>query len=378
MIVTVFVTGNSAAEQWRAELLEHSWIATGQSGELVRLVASTADTPLPMHSVARVVRTMPYCPHPYINDDFYGHNVPAALLEWLFRERVDATLLVVEAESVLLEPVTQEVTAGEAIGNTWRNWPRGDTGAPFGLAKDFEKLQDYCVNSKLKPPKVSFPVLIHSSELKKFAARWLELTTLIRCEVQCPAGKIRDAHLIAYSIAAAEHRVAHAARKLAVSQNDRKVDRPLLSYRMPVESPKGEIVWDPEVYTPWSEVDPAAAAAGAGRRFLAELQAYVVARETGEYLRLRRPRRREGVREAKLPDRTLLEIPGVVDPLNLNASAAAIWDLCDSRRSLADIADELERRYEAPRNILCADIDMAIHHLHAGGAVDLESTVHDT
>jgi hypothetical protein len=378
MIITVFVTDNSPEAQWRAELLEHSWIAAGQPGELVRLVACAHGVPLPLHSLARVLRTSPYSPHPYVRDRFPGYNVPAALLEWLHIEKVDATLLLMNAESILREAVTQQAQPGEATGNSWREWPKGKGGAPFGLSRYFTNLQAFCVNRELKPPRVRFPVLIHSSELRKIAARWLELTTLIRCEVSVPEGKVEEAHEVAYTIAAAEYGVPHVARKLAVTQKDRKADRSILDYATPIESTRGEIVWDPHVYQPWSAVDPGQARAGAGREFLERLQSYVAARESGEHLRLRRPRRRHGVREAKLPDRTLLEVPGVEEPLNLNPSAAAIWDLCDSRRSLADIADELLRRFDVARGVLCADIDLAINHLHAGGAVDLESTVHDT
>ena len=88
---------------------------------------------------------------------------------------------------------------------------------------------------------------------------------------------------------------------------------------------------------------------------------------------LRRPRRRFGVREAVILDRMLLEIPGLADPLVLNSSAAAIWKLCDNRRSLADIADTLEQRFEIPRETLCADVEFAINQLHRDGALDLEA-----
>ncbi len=375
MIITVFVTTADARDQWRAELLEHTWMQAGQPGELVRLVACPADTALPMHSMARVVRTMPYCPHPYLNDDFHGYNQPAALLEWLFREQVDATLLILDVDTLMLEPVREEVSPGAAIGNPWRDWPKGD--GPFGLSKDFQNLQAFCINRELKPARLRFPALIHSSDLKKMAARWLELTALIRCEVNCVAGKIHEAHQVAYAIAAAEYRIPHKLRKLAVVPGDRQVDRPLLDYRPPTESAKGEIIWDPETYVPWSECDPSKARAGPGREFLKRLQDYVSLRESGEHLRLRRPLRCHGVREAHLPDRMVLEIPGVEQPLSLNTSAAAIWELCDNQRTLSEIADVLEKQYKVPRKLLCGDIDLAITHLHTGGAVDLETVIND-
>jgi len=375
MIITLFVTGSENRDKRRAELLEHSFIQSGQPGELLRLVAGPDGQPTPMHSLARVERTMPWSPHPYIEDEFRAYNQPAAIMEWLFRERVDATLLLLDPESLLLEPVNRELKPCEAIGNTWRDWPGGD--GPFGLSKPYRVLQRFCVNPGLKPSRVKFPILIHSSDLRKMVARWLELTALIRCEVQVPAGAVLEAHQVAYAIAAAEYRVPHQARKLAVVPGDRKADRPILNYQPPIESTKGEIVWDPEVYVPWTDCEPSVAKAGAGRLFLNRLQEFVSLRESGEFLRLRRPRRCHGVREARLPDRTLLEVPGVEQPLNLNATAGALWELCDGHRTLADIADELEQQYDVPRNVLSADIDMAITHLHTGGAVDLETVKHE-
>jgi len=375
MIITVFVTGHEDRDQWRAELLEHSFVQAGQPGELLRLVACPADVPLPMNSLARVERAFPWSPHPYIDDEFYPYNLPAALLQWLVREQVDATLLLLEPESLLLEAVTGELAPGAAIGNTWRQWPGGDS--HFGLSRDYRQLDHFCANPRLKPPRIEFPVLIHSTDLRRMAARWLELTALIRCEARCTAGKILAAHRVAYAIAAAEYRIPHQARKLAAMTKDRRADRPVFDYRLPIESASGQIVWDPEVYVPWTGCDPSSARAGAGRQFLARLQEFVRMRETGEFLRLRRPRRCHGVREARLPDRTLLEVPGAEQPLNLNDSAAAIWNLCDDQRTLADIADVLGQQFDVPRDVLCADIDMAITRLHTGGAVDLETVKHD-
>ena len=370
MIITVFTTGLQAVDHWQAQLLEHSWALARQPGELVRLVAGPQGAAMPVHSLARVVHTASYCPHPYIGDEFRGYDQPASLLQWLVRERVDASLLVLDPQSLMLEPVQEEVAPGEAVGNTWRAWPNG--GGPFGLDEPYRGLEAYCVNPKLKPPRVQFPLMIHSSDLRRMAARWLELTALIRCESRDEEGRDQTAHQVAYTIAAAEYSIPHRERKLAVVPGDRRVDRSLLAYQQPVESARGEIVWDPEAYVPWSEPVPGAAKAGAGRAMLERLREYVLMRESGEHLRWRRPHRNHGVREARLPDRTVLEIPGVEQPLNLNSSASAIWELCDNHRTLADIADVLEQRFEVSRQVLCTDIDLAITHLHNGGAIDLE------
>jgi len=371
MIITVFVSSHSARDQWRAELLEHAWAQAGQAGELVRLVACAKNAPLPMHGFARVVRTLPYDPHPYLPDSFPAYNQPAALLEWLVTERADASLLLLDLDSVMLKPINEETAPGGAVGNRWQQWPAGP--GPFGLADRYRKLGNYCVNRKLKLPKVEFPVLVHSADLRKMAARWLELTGLIRTEMRLPGGRSLDAHKLAYALAAAEYRIPHRARKLASATNDNRAGGPVLNYSQPVESAEGKIVWDPETYRPWSAPVPAEARPGAGRSFLNWLGNYVSLHESGDLLDTRRPRRCFGVREARMPDRMLLEIPGVVEPLQLNSSASAIWNLCDNQRTMAEIATALQKQYDAPRNVLCDDIQRTIIHLHTGGALDLET-----
>jgi len=371
MIITVFVTTHSARDQWRAELLEQSWIQCGQEGELVRLVACPANASLPLHSVARLVRTRPYSPHPYLPDTFPGYNLPAALFEWLVTEEVDATLLLLELESVLVQPINEEVVAGGARGNRWPVWPAGQ--GPFGLAEPYRKLGDYGVNRELKPAKVQFPVLIHSAELRKMAARWLEWTGLIRSTIHLPQGSVLDAHKLAYALAAAEYRIPHKVEKLATVSSDRKADKAVMDYSLPVESPAGKIIWDPETYQPWSRPQVAQARAGAGRQFLSYLDDCISQRESGGLLAKLRPRRRYGVREGRMPDRMMLEIPGVSEPLQLNASASAIWQLCDGQSSLAEIVALLRKQFEAPIEVLCEDVERTAIEFRSRGAVQLEA-----
>jgi len=373
MIITVFVTTDSARDQWRAELLEQSWIDSRQAGELVRLVACRPDATLPMHGTARVVRTLPYDPHPYLRDGFPGYNLPAALLEWLVTESVDASLIVLDLDSVLLQPIVEETAPGDAVGNRWPQWPTGQ--GPFGLPDGYHAIEGYCVNRELKPPRVQFPVLIHSADLRKMAARWLELTGLIRATVRLVPGLVLDAHKVAYTLAAAEYRIPHQTQKLAAATSDRKAGSPVLDYSLPIESTQGKIVFDPETYDPWSRPAVTQARAGAGREFLGYLDNYIGLRESGALLAMRRPRRCHGVREARLPDRMLLEIPGTAEPLQLNASASAIWNLCDNQRNLADIVDLLKAQYDVPREVLCDDIDRIIVHLRSRGAVELDAVV---
>jgi hypothetical protein len=370
MIHTVFVTGNSATEQWQAELLEHSWHQAGQPGELVRLLACPPGTSPPHHNLARVVTTSSWHNHPYLADHYAGYNLPGALLEWLLKERVDATILLLDVDSILLESINEEVAPGGAMGNAWKDMPQGD--GPFGLPLEYIDLQAYCVNRALTLPQIEFPVLIHSSDLRKLAARWLELTGIIRHSVRFGAKPPCDAVKVGYAIAASEYRIQHASRKLANTGSDRKAVCPVLTYQQPIESAQGHPIFDARTHALGSTVSSVKPAHGAGREFISRLRRFESERESGEYLKYLRPVRRPGVREARVMDQMLLDIRVPPGALTLNPSAAAVWQLCNGQNTLGDIAQVLSKKFNVPTTTMNIDIASAAAMLRGDGAIDLE------
>jgi hypothetical protein len=366
VIHTVFITTANDPMQWQSELLEYSWGRVRQPGELVRLVAVGSAERLPRHRLARVVGTMRWSPHPYTGDPYPAYDKPASLLEWLFTERIDGTILLVEPTCVFRAAVPTEVEPGQAQATAWPGFPHAGSG-PFGLGPSLEFLDRFCVDRTLAPPRVRLPLLIHASDLRKLAARWLELTSILREEMATG-----EHAAIAYTIAAVEAAVPHSIADLGVDIGADPSRAPLLEYSRSIESEKGEPVWDMQAYRAWTAVDPQRAAPGTGREFLTALAEYVARRATGGELAFLRPRRRPGVRVGRVLDRTLLEIPGRADTFSLNPSAAAIWELCDGARSLADVGSELEQRFQLPPGALGADIQAVIDRLEGVGALDLE------
>lgn len=332
MILSVFVTGNSADEQWQAELLEHSWQQCGQSGELVRLVTCPADVPLPLHTLARVESTLSWTEHPYIDDTYPGYDLPAALLQWLWRERLDATILLLDAGSILRQSIHQEVAPGEAIAHQWANFPSGE--GPFKLPLAYADLQAYCVNRELSLPQVQLPLLMHSSDLLKLSARWLELVGIIRhagcASKEPPANAVR----VAFAIAAAEYRVAPAPMDLAA---------------IIIESDNG------------------------GRDFLDYCDEFETSRSTSDYLRHLRPLRRPGVRQGQVLEQIYLQLGTSLQLKTLNSSAAAIWQLSDGKRTLMDIVQTLQAIYEIPVETMAADVVQGAKLLRFEGAIYLET-----
>ena len=372
MIFTVFSTTANEAMQWQSEILEYSWGRVRQPGELVRLVGIGPHEPLPRHWLARVTGTLCWSPHPYTGDVYPPYNKAASLLEWLFVEHIEGTILLVEPDCVFRAAVAQEVGPGEARAAAWPGLPRLGEG-PFGLGPSFAFLERFCVKRELELPRVTFPVLIHSSDLRKLAARWLELMSIIRVETaQSTHGSLGDADGIAYAVAAAEADIPHAITDLGVEPSARCSQAPLLHYSQPIESERAEVVWDKRTYRSWDRVDPRCAAPGMGRDFLALLEEYVARRAEGGELAFLRPQRRTGVRVGRVLDQTVLEIPGRSDTLSLNPSAAAIWELCDGARGLADLTRELATRFQVTPDNMRSDVQSVIERLESVGALDLE------
>jgi hypothetical protein len=75
------------------------------------------------------------------------------------------------------------------------------------------------------------------------------------------------------------------------------------------------------------------------------------------------PRRAAGVIECALPDELLLHLPGSAVAITLNASARAVWELCDGRRSLAAIAGALAERFDAAAGEIPGAVRDAVQEL---------------
>jgi hypothetical protein len=371
VISSVVTTTAEEQAQWQADLLEYSWGQVRQPGELVRLVAVGPVDELPRHHHARVVDTLKWSPHPYTGDLYPAYNTAGGLLEWQTVEDVEGTILLLEPHCVFMSKVASEVEPGGAQGTRWVGLPRGN--GPFGLSAEFRFLDAVCVDRTLPLQPVRLPALIHSDDLRKITARWLELTSIIRAETAA-GGQVplSDAHRIAYVIAAAEADVPHRVTDLGANTDVSELGSPLLDYSKPIASNNGGVLWDLNTYRAWQAVEPARAAAGAGKAFLALLADYVARRESGGELAFLRPCRRKGVREARILDRLFLDIPGRSDALALNASAAAVWELCDGKRSLAEVAYHLEEQFGMSPGGVRGDVQTVVERLEDIGALQLK------
>jgi hypothetical protein len=70
----------------------------------------------------------------------------------------------------------------------------------------------------------------------------------------------------------------------------------------------------------------------------------------------------------------LLYSPNREAAFSLNASAKAIWELCDGHHTLADICRELGERFECRADQLLADVHQAVRRLQELDLLEKEET----
>lgn len=370
MIYTVFNTVAKDSPRWQAELLEYSWGRVRQPGELVNLVSSTPESqPSKLHH-ARLVETLDWSPHPYTADIFPAYNTAASLLEWQFTETVDGTILLLEPNSVFRSSISTEATPGHIKATAWGGLPRGE--GPFSLGPEYDFLEHFCVNRTLELPPVSFPLLIHTNDLRRFTARWLELTSIIRVETaSLPQGPVQDAEKIALVIAMAESSIDVEVADLGITTDAASSSAPVLDYSRPIESNDGKRLWDINSYGAWIRVEPAEANNELEKEFLELLGEYVTRWEAGGALAFLRPCRHKDAREGRILDRAFVDVPGRSDTLSLNASGASIWALCDGVRDLAAIIRAIESQFGLAPGSVNDDVRSVIERLESVGALKL-------
>ena len=78
-----------------------------------------------------------------------------------------------------------------------------------------------------------------------------------------------------------------------------------------------------------------------------------------------RPRTAPGAHVRDLEDEKVVYDPATHEIVVLNATAALIFELCDGDLSVAQILEELKRRFDAPADVLCRDLHATLTELHS-------------
>lgn len=380
MFYTVFSTNDSPYMQWQSDLLEYSWKQVGQEGSLIRLVATDTPERLPTQKYAHCIATQLWDTHPDTGDLYPIYNKPASLLEWVFRDRPEGTVLLLDPDCVFRGSVKRHVSPGYPAAQAWVDLAIGkpDTEHPFGFDKGFSFLNEACIRTDLDIDAVMIPTLIHTSDLRRICARWLELCSTIRQHYRRGDGQpIRESDMFAYVAAAAEYGLRHEPISLGIANNwkpESAPDAPIVHYCQSIMDQQGrEIFWKRD-YTPWSRIDETVEPEeDYNRDLIALINDYVddvegVARPAVSY---RRAKWRDGVMEGRVMDDLLLERPADNQTLWLNGSGKAIWELCDGSRTVKDIGTEIVERFDMGERDPLADVAMTIGKLRAANFLEV-------
>lgn len=380
MFYTVFSTNDTPYMQWQSELLEYSWKRAGQEGALVRLVATDHPDRLPAHEHAQCIPTRCWDHDPETGEFYPIYNKPSSLLEWLYHYRPEGTVLFIDPDCVFRDPIKRRVAPGSPASQAWVRFPREQAGAesPFGLGRDYAFLNEHCVRTDLATEPVMIPTLIHTSDLRRICARWLELCRIIRRNYRNADGEPRwESDMFAYLVACAEYEIQHEPVSLGVCTNwepEEAADAPIIHYCQPILSKDGQEIFHKQSYKPWTWVDmDAEPRHDYGRDLVAIVNEHADARKgvirppaPGS-----RPRWRAGVMEGRVIDELLLEMPDAGKSLWLNSSGKVIWELCDGARTISDISAELGRQFNAGGHDLTADVIATVGQLRSIGFLEL-------
>ena len=181
-IYTIYSTSNSPYQDWQAELLDWSFVLSGQPGTLIRLCSNDTQFPGRPHSCSRVGETLLTPNYAQIDWPYYqswGRNIPVSpfkrkidwpvmnkpgSLRYLFEHRSfndDDTLIFLDPDMVFTKPWIPELKRGKVCGQKW-----------FGYAKS------YCEQSSIHPelcPEtqddcIMYPYAIKAGDLKQMVA----------------------------------------------------------------------------------------------------------------------------------------------------------------------------------------------------------------
>ena len=380
MFYTVFSTNDTPYMQWQSDLLEYSWKRVGQEGTLIRLVATDNPAKLPSQKYAHCIATCSWDRHPETGDLYPVYNKPASLLEWLFRERPEGTLLLLDPDCVFRKPVTRRVSPGYPASQAWIDFSTSKPGAgnPFGLGSRFAFLKDFCVRTDLSIDAVMIPTLIHTSDLRKICARWLELCSTIRQNYRNDNGQpIWESEMYAYLGASAEYGLQNEPISLGVCTNwlpEDAPDTPIIHYCQTIVSKSGDEIFTKHRYSPWTRIESSDEPKHEyGRDLISLINDYVddvegAMRPPALY---RRPKWRDNVMEGRVLDEILLEYPAENRTLWLNVSGKAIWELCDGSRTIDEIGAELAQRFAVQARDVTADVAITIGQLRAAGLLQV-------
>lgn len=248
-LYSVVCTDTNPYGNWQTEFLEHTWVRSEMTGELVRLVATPNREPLPRHHTARVFRTSAPNTHPDFEGPYFPINRLFSLQEWLERERPVGTVLILDCDFAFRSPIDLHAEPGRPIGQRWEDAPNLDAFFDGWGAKTRTPDPDFTVGVQ----RITWPLLIHTSDLRRIIQRWIDLTIAIRAK-----DRLWESDMVALPIVLAEYGLVCDFETLGAWMpwpNELVADAPIVHYCQPVLNHAGEVLWYKQKYQPWALLD---------------------------------------------------------------------------------------------------------------------------
>lgn len=266
-LYSVVCTDTNPYGTWQTEFLEHTWLRSGMPGELLRLVGTPSGEDVPKHRTARVVRTSATNSHPRLDAEYTGMNRLHSLAEWLESERPVGTVLILDCDFVFRAPLVHHAPPGRPLGQLW--WDFSVEGGWSEIANEITP------GISENAQRVTWPLLIHTSDLRRIIRRWVEVTARIRNTTGA-----WESDMMALVLVLAEYEITCDLEMLAawMPWPDEVVgDAPIIHYCHPVLDRDGERLWYKQQYTPWQslDLDPEAAELRYCREFMTMFDRYV-------------------------------------------------------------------------------------------------------
>lgn len=176
-IHTIFSTECSPYFDWQTVGLVHSFLLSGQPGNITRLLSCT-DEEL-KHYKGRDLAPTHYVPsmskHPLTGDWYPAINKPAAVVHWLHHAQIDTEFVVIlDADMIMRGPITPwafKATRGRPVSAPYNYL----IGCDNILAKLHTRNPQAC-------DKVGGVIIMHIDDLRKFAMYWLLKTEEVRAD----------------------------------------------------------------------------------------------------------------------------------------------------------------------------------------------------
>jgi len=360
LIYSVICTDASDYVRWQCDLLEHTWKAVDQPGELVHLAACAPTRALPRHRYARVVRTRPVDRDPRTGTRYVPINRLFSLQQWLEEERPRGTVLLLDPDCVFRHAITDEVEPGKPRAQHWIDF------TPASLQKDALParlgLDERTAESVQQ---ATWPLLIHTEDLARVLPAWIENVTILETEF----GWERD--MFAFTAACAREGVRFSLGPVGVYMGwaeEAAAGAPVIHYCQKIKDANADTLWFKQEYVPWEPVAGGERAVlDYAREFLGILDAFASTKRVeildGHFSMV------PGWRMESSGGKHQLRSDAAGAVIELNDTGAMVAGLCDGTRSGREIAEILANAYPEQAEQISRDVVACLDRLSADGAI---------